>query len=522
VSIQDIREYLIYRFQDAGRHDAILDLLLFSRNKNQYCAWKDRYAPQTSHHLLTDGIDRVKIQQISSWLESFRPPAPKEEERERKKRTKQDASSDSDSHSVSSSDASIATSDSDFQSPDRKNRRFRRRQLQKHRHHRRTRCLPPLPFQLATASSQTLQSYTPPYPPNGSSTPALLLYSPTTTYKSALIDSLAREKGFSILELSPASSRRSGADIVALVGESTQSLNVWETTAGSRRTGPSDRFFNEGAAKKNHGSSNGIELCSNQNTLLVTKPVPVAMKKSGPMDAFLSKKKKSDMAMAKKQGGPMDIFLKGATATKKTTTEKNDVDMCLKGAAASKKTTTEKNDMDMFLKGAAASKKTAIEKNEKRTTQKGRGPMDAFLRKKNRPGKDAEVVKEEDLPKRRRPEEDNVPTIPTECGKKENAVIVNVTTDVEEPVIVMKSPKRARLSLDAFLGQPARRKTSGPSLLVLDDVDLLYAEDVGFWRAVMKLIMDTRRPIVLTCNGTHIDTFFSPFSFLIYIILSYE
>lgn len=38
------------------------------------------------------------------------------------------------------------------------------------------------------------------------------------------------------------------------------------------------------------------------------------------------------------------------------------------------------------------------------------------------------------------------------------------------------------------------------SLILLDEVDVLFDDDAGFWPAVVELIAESRRPVVLTCN----------------------
>lgn len=43
------------------------------------------------------------------------------------------------------------------------------------------------------------------------------------------------------------------------------------------------------------------------------------------------------------------------------------------------------------------------------------------------------------------------------------------------------------------------------SLILLEEVDLLFKDDVNFWPAVTNLIKDCRRPVICTCNGKFPD-----------------
>ncbi|KAF9451729.1 hypothetical protein P691DRAFT_662682 [Macrolepiota fuliginosa MF-IS2] len=44
-------------------------------------------------------------------------------------------------------------------------------------------------------------------------------------------------------------------------------------------------------------------------------------------------------------------------------------------------------------------------------------------------------------------------------------------------------------------------QTFRQSLILLEEVDLLFKDDVNFWPAVTNLIKDCRRPVICTCNG---------------------
>lgn len=43
------------------------------------------------------------------------------------------------------------------------------------------------------------------------------------------------------------------------------------------------------------------------------------------------------------------------------------------------------------------------------------------------------------------------------------------------------------------------------SLILFEEVDVLYDDDKGFWPAVIELVADSRRPMILTCNGTSVS-----------------
>lgn len=74
------------------------------------------------------------------------------------------------------------------------------------------------------------------------------------------------------------------------------------------------------------------------------------------------------------------------------------------------------------------------------------------------------------------------------------------------------SPSKDSSSADfGFLSSSS--DTVRQSLILLEEVDILFKEDTNFWPTVVKLIRDCKRPVICTCNGELTITHYPLLSF---------
>lgn len=345
------------------RQAAIERLWSMDSTSSVHLPFTDQYAPKSSAEILCDATDRVKIDKIREWIASFK-----------KRLVSSPDSQESDSDFVG--DSSGDSSDSDFLRPRHKRKRLKPG----------AGTVAPCPLDLVLASPSTLQDYV---PESLASSTALLLHSTTATFKTALVYAFAKELGLEVMEFTPGCGRRSGADLMALIGESTKSHRV--------------------------------------------------LGKSGP------------------------------------------------------------------VKGTDQSTEQSLKQKQQRKKKK----------KAQRVSTDEEEKEEENSEKNRKINESNDEDNENDQGEKTGRKMGSKRKQTSRPAKSSSaSMAPANAFFRAFQKQPVESSTQQSTktplseqaprkiaVILLEEIDVLYQEDVGFWKAVIKLIIESKRPIIMTCNG---------------------
>ena len=55
---------------------------------------------------------------------------------------------------------------------------------------------------------------------------------------------------------------------------------------------------------------------------------------------------------------------------------------------------------------------------------------------------------------------------------------------------------------------PTKQNLNKISIILVEEIDIIFEQDKGFWNAINSLIKISKRPIILTCNGKLISFLF--------------
>ena len=73
--------------------------------------------------------------------------------------------------------------------------------------------------------------------------------------------------------------------------------------------------------------------------------------------------------------------------------------------------------------------------------------------------------------------------------------------EISEDGVEVPAPPLSDVPPPPQVVEPVQGSHTKQSLILLEEVDILYKDDVNFWPTVINIIRECRRPVVLTCNG---------------------
>ena len=97
------------------------------------------------------------------------------------------------------------------------------------------------------------------------------------------------------------------------------------------------------------------------------------------------------------------------------------------------------------------------------------------------------------------------------AGKKNSPIDAGtaaepIDLDIDDPPLAGKEMSGASKTHQSN-GSGSRKVNQ--SIILLEEVDVLFQNEGGFWPAVINLIKESRRPVIMTCNGKAFDPYIS-------------